>query len=181
MSDSMKAGGVLDGAEAGDSALGDLLAAPSQVGRPTQLPSRIDGALIGALIAFTDDGMTPLVIYDGQPSSAAVRARATIDLHAAHVGGQVVLVFERGDPLRPLIVGRLGTQEGNSAGLPSDHVEVEADGQRLVVSAKEELVVRCGKASITLTRAGKVLINGTYVSNRSSGVLRLNGGSVQIN
>ena len=34
-------------------------------------------------------------------------------------------------------------------------------------------MLRCGKASITLTRAGKVLFHGTYVSNRSSGVLRL--------
>jgi hypothetical protein len=60
-------------------------------------------------------------------------------------------------------------------------VEVDADGARLVVTAKEQLVLRCGKASITLTKAGKVLVQGTYVSNRSSGVMRIKGGSVQIN
>jgi hypothetical protein len=41
--------------------------------------------------------------------------------------------------------------------------------------------LQCGKASITLTRAGKVLINGAYVSSRSSGVNRLKGGSIQLN
>ncbi len=60
-------------------------------------------------------------------------------------------------------------------------VEVDADGQRLVVSAKEQLVLRCGKASITLTKAGKVTIEGSYVSSRSTGVNRVKGGSVQLN
>ncbi|MEW5071937.1 hypothetical protein AB1P14_09365, partial [Pseudomonas aeruginosa] len=38
-----------------------------------------------------------------------------------------------------------------------------------------------GKASITLTRAGKVIIRGAYLSSRSTGVNRIKGGSVQIN
>jgi hypothetical protein len=42
-------------------------------------------------------------------------------------------------------------------------------------------VLHCGKASITLTRAGKVIIRGEYVLARSSGVNRIVGGSVQIN
>jgi hypothetical protein len=43
------------------------------------------------------------------------------------------------------------------------------------------LVLRCGKARITLTRAGKVLVEGTYISSRSSGVNRIRGGSVHLN
>jgi len=46
---------------------------------------------------------------------------------------------------------------------------------------KDQLVLRCGRASITLTAAGKVLIEGAYVSSRSTGVNRIKGGSVQIN
>jgi hypothetical protein len=49
------------------------------------------------------------------------------------------------------------------------------------VDAKEELTLRCGKASITLTRAGKVIVQGTYVLHKSSGVMRIKGGSVQLN
>jgi len=60
-------------------------------------------------------------------------------------------------------------------------VEVDADGQRLFVTAKQQLVLRCGAASITLTKAGKVLIQGSYVSSRSSGVNRIKGGSIQLN
>jgi len=56
--------------------------------------------------------------------------------------------------------------------------EVRVDGERVVFDAKKEIVLRCGKASITLTRAGKVLIRGAYLLNRSSGVNRIKGGSV---
>jgi uncharacterized protein (DUF2345 family) len=60
-------------------------------------------------------------------------------------------------------------------------VQLDSDGQRMLVSAKKELTLRCGKASITLTEAGKVLIQGSYVSSRSTGVNRIKGGSVQLN
>jgi hypothetical protein len=60
-------------------------------------------------------------------------------------------------------------------------MDAEVDGERLVFTAKKEIVLRCGKASITLTRAGKVLIRGIYLLSRSSGVNRIKGGSVQIN
>ncbi len=58
---------------------------------------------------------------------------------------------------------------------------MSADGEELTLSAKRQITLQCGKASITLTRAGKVLIRGAYVSTRSSGVNRIKGGSVQIN
>jgi hypothetical protein len=60
-------------------------------------------------------------------------------------------------------------------------VELRLDKQKFVFTAEQEIVLRCGKASITLTRAGKVLIRGAYILNRSSGVNRIKGGSVQIN
>ncbi len=59
--------------------------------------------------------------------------------------------------------------------------DVTIDGRRTVITAEDEIVLRCGKASITLTKAGKVLVRGAYVSSRSSGVNRIKGGSVQIN
>jgi hypothetical protein len=52
---------------------------------------------------------------------------------------------------------------------------------RLVLEAQREIVLKCGDASITLTRAGKIILRGTYVLSRSSGVNKIKGGSVQIN
>jgi hypothetical protein len=55
------------------------------------------------------------------------------------------------------------------------------DDQRLELTAEREIVLRCGKASITLTRAGKILLRGTYLFSRSTGVNKIKGGSVQLN
>jgi hypothetical protein len=149
----------------------------------TSMPAasvRIDGVLTGVLIGFKESGAVPLVIFPGQPQTAAVAARATVDLHGAHIGRQVVLMFDGGDPMRPIVLGCIRGEATALAEQPGQ-VQVDVDGERLLVTAKEQLVLRCGKASITLTKAGKVLIQGAYVSSRSTGVNRIKGGSVQLN
>jgi hypothetical protein len=136
-------------------------------------------AVVGELVALTDDGKAPLVCFADQPGTAALRARSTVDLYAAHIGAGVVLLFEAGDPQRPIVAGVLrGQRDDAPARAP---VVIETDGERLIIDAKEQLVLRCGKACITLTNAGKVLIEGSYVSSRSTGVNRIKGGSVQLN
>ncbi len=134
----------------------------------------------GRLVGFVPDGHVPLVTYPGQPVLEAVRSRATLDLDSTHIGSEVVLVFDEGDPLRPIILGCLTRQDTSSLEAPRN-VEIDADGRRLVISAADRIILRCGRASLTLTKDGKILLDGAYVSNHSSGVLRLKGGSVQIN
>jgi hypothetical protein len=151
----------------------------------TQEPSAgpWQGAAVGELVAIADEGGTPLVVFAGQPGTAALRARGVVDLHGAHIGRAVVLMFEQADPARPIVMGVLRGGAGwPGAEVPAPaQVEVDADGERLLVSARTQMVLRCGKASITLTRAGKVLIQGSYVLSRSTGINRLKGGAVQIN
>jgi hypothetical protein len=138
------------------------------------------GVVIGTLIGFRNHGATPLVAYPSQPGTAAVAAESIVDLQGSHVGRRILLSFENGESLRPIVVGLMRTE---ASPLPNRHgqVTVDADDERLVVTAKRQLVLRCGEASITLTRDGKVLVRGRYVSNRSTGVMRIKGGSVQIN
>ena len=94
----------------------------------------------------------------------------------------MALLFEGGDPKLPLVIGKIQQtrettdhDQGESANI------AELDGESIVLSARQNITLKCGKASITLTRAGKVVIRGTYLLNRSSGVNRIKGGSVQIN
>ncbi|NVM90073.1 uncharacterized protein (DUF2345 family) [Variovorax sp. SG517] len=143
--------------------------------------ARWNSVTTAELVAIADEGQTPLVMLVGRHGTTAVRARSVVDLHGAHIGRHVVLMFEDADPARPIVMGVLrGAQAWPLPDAPAQ-VEVDADGERMLVSAKDELVLRCGKASITLTRAGKVLIQGSYVSSRSTGVNRVKGGSVQLN
>jgi hypothetical protein len=153
-----------------------LKAQPAKRQAVATLPS----VIIGELLAIADDGKSPLVIYPGQVGTAALRARTVLDLHGAHIGQSVVLQFEGGDPALPIVMGVLRQVDSQPLEAPGN-VQVDADGMRMVVSAKEQLVLQCGKASITLTKAGKVLIQGSYVSSRSTGVNRVKGGSVQLN
>jgi hypothetical protein len=97
------------------------------------------------------------------------------------VGREVALLFIEGDAQRPLVVGLVQPPLANPAAPAVVPVAAQVDGQRIEFVADQEIVLRCGKASITLTRAGKVLIEGAYILTRSSGVNRIKGGSVQIN
>lgn len=159
------------------SELAPLLARPTAPPRASMLP----GVVVGELVALADEGRTPLVVFPGQPGTSALRARSVVDLHGPHIGQAVVLMFDGGDTSRPLVMGVLRESQGWPAAEAPQQVRVDADGERLIVSAAEQLVLRCGKASITLTQAGKVLIQGSYVSSRSTGVNRIRGGSVQLN
>jgi len=169
-----------------DDLLSPLLQGPAtSLGEATQsvapLQGPVHGVIVGTLLAMTDNGQTALVSFPGQPGAAALRARSVVDLHGPHMGQGVVLMFEQGDVHKPIVMGVLQGQAGWPLAEPPATVDVDADGRRMVVSASEQLVLRCGKASITLTKAGKVLIDGSYVLSRSSGVNRIKGGSVQLN
>lgn len=142
---------------------------------------RIDGVVVGTLVGLSDNGTTPLVTYRGQPGVAPLAARTTVDLHGPHVGRDAVLMFEDGDPVRPIIVGCIRQPGDRSLPELPGRVELDVDGERLVVTATQGLVLRCGKASITLSPDGKIVVRGTTVISHSSGLNRIKGGSVQLN
>ena len=126
------------------------------------------GITLGVLAGIDEDGL-PLVMVPSLGGPAKV-AKHVCAIQPEDAGREVVLSFESGDLRKPVILG-----------VVQPAVVVTLDGQRMVLTAKEEIVLRCGKASITLTRAGKVIIRGAYVLSRSSGANRIKGGSVQIN
>jgi uncharacterized protein DUF6484 len=145
------------------------------------IESSLADVVIGVLVGLTGEGCTPLVFCPEAGASSAIPARSVVDVHGAHIGRQVVLVFEAADRAKPIIVGVLRDGASPSRTERIGQVHIEVDGERVIVSASDQLVLRCGKASITLTKEGKVLLQGTYLSSRSSGVNRIKGGSVQIN
>jgi hypothetical protein len=142
--------------------------------------NRLDGVVIGILVGMDPEG-NPRVVFPGNPQEDAVSARSTLSFLPQDLGREVALLFENGDPQHPLIIGRL--QHPRTVNPATSQVEAEADldGERLVLSAQREIVFKCGKSSITLTRAGKIILRGASILSRSSGLNRIKGGSVQIN
>jgi hypothetical protein len=136
--------------------------------------------MAGQLVAIADHGASPLVVFAGRPDDAAVRAPTAIDLDGSHIGGSVLLAFEERDAARPIATGVLHQPHNLSKAAP-DHASVECDDDRLVVQYKKKLVLNCGDASITLTQARKVLVQGNFVSSRSRSVNRTTNGSADLN
>ncbi|MBK8167226.1 MAG: hypothetical protein IPK64_14895 [bacterium] len=151
-------------------------------------PTAVDGVVLGRLVDIGPDG-TPSVDFPGNPTGGPVRAAATRNYHRLDVGRDVALMFLDGRADRPLLLGLIvAAAAGAMAGAPTGAAAeagvaaaVTVDGDRTIITAARQIVLRCGAASITLTRAGKVLIRGTYLLSRSSGVNRIKGGSIQLN
>ena len=138
-------------------------------------------------------------------------AQSTVPITAKDLGRQVALMFIDGQIDKPLLIGfiysplddminnyssqheeskadELGFDEEIfdsevvQPALAAESLQtVKVDGKRVVIEGDEEVVLKCGDASITLNKSGKIMIRGKYILNRSSGVNRILGGSVQVN
>ena len=154
-------------------------------GTATTTTPAVTGAVTARLHGF-DLGDRPLLTGLPGLRYEIVAARSTTALRRAQVGATVLVLCENGDVRKPIVVGVLQDRPvaesvPASPDLRSQLVSVRADDDCLVLSAERQIVLECGAASITLTRAGKVLINGTYVLSKSSGYNKLKGAAVDIN
>lgn len=150
----------------------------------------IDVPVVGWVCGY-DPERGLLVDFPNSAAQGPIAARWTLPLDKATVEQAVreqqkaVLIFEEGDPQRPIVTGLLQPLSLPEAKiqLPGKPTEVRVDGdtKRLAFEAADEIVLRCGKASLTLRNNGAVSLKGAYVLSHSSGVNRIRGGSVQIN
>lgn len=157
--------------------------------------------IIGTLTGIDEQGC-PLVNYSGNSSDEPQVAVTTVGVDHQQLGRQVALLFANSDPQSPVIIGLIHSPlhemianyqpedtkvEGTESEQETEQDEeskiddVFIDGKRVVIEGQEEIVLKCGDSSITLTKEGKILIRGKYLLNRSTGVNRIMGGSVQVN
>lgn len=149
----------------------------------------LEGVRTGKIVAIDQEGAV-FIDFSGNrrgPIQARITAAAadSITRQADDSDVKVLIAFEENDKRRPVIIDVIRDRiEPSPSAMAMDRSnldDVKIDGETVTFDAKKEIVLRCGKSSITLTRAGKVLIRGAYLLNRSSGVNRIKGGSVQIN
>jgi hypothetical protein len=134
-------------------------------------PQPRHGSYAASIVGFDPEGR-PQVEVDG----AAVMALATVPVSPDDLGQPVMISFLEGDPRRPVITGLF--QQPRPAPRRR-HVKLRAE--QLDLEAASQITLTCGKASITLHRDGKVVVKGTQLLSRASGVNRIRGGTIELN
>ena len=125
------------------------------------------GVQRGTIVEIGPDGRAKVTVP--ALSTDTLWARSLVATPLATVGREVALVMMA--DAAPLILGLIQPL------VPS----VEADGERLVLEAGREVVLRCGQGSITMTADGRITLRGTQILSRSDGPNRVQGASVQLN
>lgn len=139
----------------------------------TKTRKRIEGVIIGVFLGFDDEA--PLVVFPGNVSQTAVRARSLAEMSSDMIGSEVALLFEGGDVGKPLIVGRIVEPTRKP------RAQVIRDGKEVRILGEERIELRCGKATIIMEKDGHITIRGTYVTSHASAANRIRGGSVNLN
>jgi hypothetical protein len=153
--------------------------------------NRVSYPVVGKIAEPEKPGEIRVVFGGNAPVPA--RLLSNVDrrelLNKASVGRQVLLMFEEGLQEFPIIVGLIENliediisleivPETGSEIKPTD---LSVDNERIIFDAKKEIVLKCGKGSITMKNDGKIVILGTNLISRSRGPNKIKGASVSIN
>lgn len=154
----------------------DLL---SLVGRSR--PRRGDAPAVVKLAGFSATGRALVRLPD---CDDLVEARRSVSLSSARIGADVLVLYEDEDPRLPIIVGVLvdPDSESSAEARPDDApAELRVGAERLVLEAGSEIVIRCGKASVTLRRDGRISLRGEELESRAAGHNKIKGAAVHLN
>lgn len=99
---------------------------------------------------------------------------------AAREGRDALVVFDNGDPGKPVIVDVVDDAAFSGA-RAAEKRDVVIDGENLVIEGRRTVTLKCGKGSIELREDGKIFVRGTHLVSRATGVNRIRGGAVRIN
>ncbi|MFK1438020.1 DUF6484 domain-containing protein [Pseudomonas aeruginosa] len=139
--------------------------------------SRVEGVLVGCLADIDDNGR-PLIVVPGLFSEPRP-AVSLCPLVKDQVGIQCAIMFGSGNRENPILMGMLHpnvlvlTHSGGAL--------VQDDGESLRIEHAKEIALHCGKASVRLTRDGRIELRGTTLISHAAGLNRIRGASVKLN
>ncbi len=166
----------------------EIIAEIFRSGRPVSTVEAM-APVVGTIAGSNSNGEILVKIDDLDAIPARLLAglnRAEL-MTEAYQGCEALLIFEKGDPACPIIIGLLENplQTILAAEFAEDDerkpAEIRVDGKRITFEAEDEVLLKCGKGSIHLRKDGKIIIKGTHILSRSSGPNRVKGASVAIN
>lgn len=125
------------------------------------------GQLASARIESVDDeGVVRITVGDGPAVVARIASGPELPLPALVPGAEVLVLVE--PEQAPVIVSAI------LARLP-------AAPQVLELQAQQQLILRCGDASISIAADGTIEIRGERIDSEAEGIQRIKGAQVRIN
>jgi len=160
--------------------------APASHALKAGAPATGTATLVGQVIACVEERVGPSArvrwqASDGQAHEADALLTGTVQVRLQDT---VLFVLPDNWPQAVILAVLSSTRSSDVRGESrTDPLPILAtvDGKRVEVVGQDEVVLRCGDASITLRRNGRVVIRGTYVESHAKGTNRIKGGSVLIN
>jgi Domain of unknown function (DUF6484) len=149
----------------------------------------LNGSLcfIGTLAKIDRNGCAFVDFPENEFGPLQARVACAEEISPEAQGTPVLLVFDGGDPCRPIILGFVRDRfsvEGSGRAIEANWLQppvLRFDGRQIRLSATDQIVLQCGRGSITLSSDGSIEIKGTRVTSRSSGAHKIRGATVQIN
>lgn len=151
---------------------------PSSTGSGTAPRPAPREVILARLVALGPDG-DPWISCAGECDEPRC-ARTTVTLAPKSVGRDVLVCFAGPDRI-PVVLGVMIAPGDLMGEATAPSLDLIIDRQRIVLSAQQEVVLRCGKASITLTTDGRIAIRGADIVSTAGRVNRIRGGAVKIN
>lgn len=147
-----------------------MLDRPAQAQRFQASPSTL---FLGKLSKIAPQ---PTVQFSPNGEQQSVAAASLVALSEANIGQAVVLSPLAGNQ-GYVILGLLHTSQPATTELTS----ISVNDKKVEICAEEELVLRCGDASIRIDQTGAITVKGKALLSRAEGTNRVQGGAVQIN
>lgn len=134
--------------------------------------AKIEGVVVSRITGFYRGG-EPLIDYAMNNTGSPLLARTTVSLDTCHIGRDAAVMFEGGDSRKPIIIGLMHISKQN--------VETVEDDKTTVISSEDEILIRCGEASIHLKKDGKIIIKGKDILSRARRNHDIKGGMINLN
>ncbi len=135
------------------------------------------GGLCIATVARWDAEGVAVTLPHGAGESVAARVMlppgVALGAAAVPVGQSVVVMLDAGGPVVMGVLQPLGPTR--------EKAEVKVEGRRIELVAEDEIVLKCGEASLVLRKNGRAALRGAQVETRAKGLNRIKGGTVAIN
>lgn len=146
------------------------------------------GFCVGWIVRMDVDGR-PFVDFPGNRGEPVEARHIVATLPAGFTvttAPSVLLAFERGDLSRPIVLGFIGdsltsTARRTETFMREKEWSVRLDRKSVVFDAENEIVLRCGKSSVTLRKDGTIVLKGVDIVSRAIQTNKIKGANVMIN